>query len=87
MKIFCRTPLVYEGEPERFLIRMELLLEIYFAFVTARDERNKGEGDGLVPASHIRSKIGRFLEDYAEEETLVRVQKCGRDGKNRKRAC
>ena len=71
----CMIPLVYEGEPERFLIRMELLLEIYFAFVTARDERNKGEGDGLVPASHIRSKIGRFLEDYAEEETLVRVQK------------
>ena len=71
----CMIPQVYEGEPERFLIRMELLLEVYFAFITARNEHEKGEGDGLVPPSHLRDKISRFLEDYAEEETLVRTRK------------
>ena len=96
-------PLVYEGDAERFLIRMELLLEIYFAFVTAwnderadeqaqreqpeeqgqtfcieRDNRNgltAKAGDGMPPAGHIREKIRQFLEDYAEEETLVRVRR------------
>ena len=94
---------VYEGDAERFLIRMELLLEVYFAFVTAwNDERadeeaqreqpepqgqdscigrDKGDllagkaGQGMPPAGHIRDKIRQFLEDYAEEETLVRVQR------------
>ena len=95
--------LVYEGDAERFLIRMELLLEVYFAFVTAwnderADEEAQGEqpepqgqdscigrdkgdlltgkaGQGMPPAGHIRDKIRQFLEDYAEEETLVRVRR------------
>ena len=35
MELRSMISLVYEGDAERFLIRMELLLEIYFAFVTA----------------------------------------------------
>lgn len=88
--------LVYEGDGERFLIRMELLLEIYFAFVTAYSEYEverkekeeeagaeagaKAEEDpkglkGMPAAEHIREKIRQYLEDYAWDETLVRVQR------------
>ena len=84
----------YEGDAERFLIRMELLLEIYFAFVTAYNdfqseaaecpdregaERNPADKcalpEQMPPAGHIQDKIRQFLEDYAAEETLVRVQR------------
>lgn len=87
----CMIPLVYEGDSERFLIRMELLLEVYFAFVTAFHEaetepaepgteeesgKRKRKGFSGIPApAHLREKIRRFLEDYAPEETLVRVQR------------
>ena len=80
----CMITAVYEGDPERFLIRMELLLEIYFAFVTAfkdaageeaEDTGAAGAGDAMPPAAHIREKIRQFLEDYAEDETLVRVRR------------
>lgn len=97
-------PLVYEGDAERFLIRMELFLEIYFAFVVAfseekEDRAARGENaaaaggsasakeaqagknksrtlPGIPAAGDLREKIRRYLEDYAEEETLVRVRRC-----------
>ena len=34
----CMIPLAYEGDAERFLIRMELLLEVYCAFTAAFEE-------------------------------------------------
>ena len=73
-------PLVFEGDAERFLIRMELLLEVYFAYVTAYDEYLKespgGAGkDPVPPAAHIREKIRQYLEDYAPDETLLYVQR------------
>ena len=78
----CMIPLVYEGDAGRFLTRMELLLEVYFAFVTAFEDYRSGRdgADGrknmmVPPAAHIRDKIRQFLEDYAEEETLVRVRR------------
>lgn len=97
-------PLVYEGDAGRFLIRMELFLEIYFAFVVAFNEEIEeqrargGKGSeapdpglcgedgagktgkkavsGIPAAKDLREKIRRYLEDYAEEETLVRVRRC-----------
>ena len=98
MELRSMISLVYEGDAERFLIRMELLLEIYFAFVTAYSEykaeaedreessgndqmiggnrgRNRARADAMPPADHIREKIRQFLEDYARDETLVRVQR------------
>ena len=80
----CMIPLVYEGDCERFLIRMELLLEVYFAYVTACDESGReGEPDrrsrsgekGTPSPARIREKIRQFLEDYAEEETEVRIRR------------
>ena len=78
----CMIPLVYEGDAERFLIRMELFLEIYFACVTAWEEyrqdpapaKTRGQ-DGRAPADHLAGKIRQFLEDYAEEETEIRVRR------------
>lgn len=102
MELRSMISLVYEGDAERFLIRMELLLEIYFAFVTAYSEykeeaedkgKTKGEKSGaeviiagnskengapeagMPPADHIREKIRQFLEDYARDEILIRVQR------------
>lgn len=104
MELRSMISLVYEGDAERFLIRMELLLEIYFAFVTAfREEQAEEDADtagvseegasegagcgafdraaaekalkGMPPAGHIRDKIRQFLEDYAGDEMLVRVQR------------
>ena len=73
----CMIPLVYEGDAERFLTRMELLLEIYFAFETAYDEylHDPEKTDGIPPADHICEKIRQFLIDYAREEMLVRVRR------------
>lgn len=82
----CMTAPVYEGDGERVLIRMELLLEIYFSFVTAWDAyrrdpddisvNGKGKGTpGMPPASDTRDRIRQFLEDYAEDETHVRVRR------------
>ena len=88
----CMISQVYEGDAERFLIRMELLLEIYCAFTAyyeefsregADDESGTGHEDPelnthkspVPPAESIRTKIGRFLEDYANEETLIRVRR------------
>ena len=98
MELRSMISLVYEGDAERFLIRMELLLEIYFAFVTAYSEykaeaedreessgndqmiggnraRNRARADAMPPADHIREKIRQFQEEYARDETLVRVQR------------
>lgn len=72
----CMIPLAYEGEAERFLTRMELLLEVHFAFVTAYAEYEADrEGGGVPSPAHIREKIRQFLLDYAEEEVLVRARK------------
>ena len=88
----CMISQVYEGDAERFLIRMELLLEIYCAFTAYYEEYRREQshdvpGTGqdsselntekapVPPADSIRGKIGRFLEDYADEETLVRVRR------------
>ena len=97
MELRSMISLVYEGDAERFLIRMELLLEIYFAFVTAyndyqseTEETEESQAESglegsssedravpaqMPPAVHIKEKIRQFLEDYAAEETLVRVQR------------
>ena len=123
----CMISQIYEGDAERFLIRMELLLEIYCAFTACYEEYKREKADQraqaeqksfadikeknlqkgcsgeiteiakensadeavtsledpkqntekspVPPAESIRGKIGRFLEDYAEEETLVRVRR------------
>ena len=78
MELRSMISLVYEGDAERFLIRMELLLEVYFAFVTAYDAYRKDAaqaGTDMPAPAHIREKVRQFLEDYAPEETLVRVQR------------
>ena len=78
MELRSMISLVYEGDAERFLIRMELLLEVYFAFVTAYDAYRKDAaqaGTNMPAPAHIREKVRQFLEDYAPEETLVRVQR------------
>lgn len=110
MELRSMISLAYEGDAERFLIRMELLLEIYFAFVTAfcddqaetAEEGSaevpsagacgaEGTGDAvraaedrkdaetvlnkMPPAAHISEKIRQFLEDYAGDEMLARVQR------------
>ena len=88
----CMISQVYEGDAERFLIRMELLLEIYCAFTAyyeeySREDPDDSSGTGpagleqnkeknpIPPAESIRGKICRFLEDYAEEEILVRIRR------------
>ena len=77
----CMIPLVYEGDADRFLIRMELLLEIYCVCTGAWSEYRAGDGDGtgsaapLPPASELCDRIRQFLLDYAPEETLLRVRR------------
>lgn len=91
----CMISQVYEGDAERFLTRMELLLEIYCAFTAAYEEYSReikdtaaddvSEKDTVSPprvktepipsAAAICEKIRWFLEDYAEEETLLRVKR------------
>ena len=62
-------PFVYRGEPERLLIRMELLLEIYTAFAVAYRE------EGGTPAyGAIREIMSLYLCDYAEEEERRRLE-------------
>ncbi len=63
-------PFIYRGEKERLLIRMELFLEIYGAFVTARAEaKASGSKMDVPPYAYIREKIYLYLSDYAEDET------------------
>ena len=66
----CRSMIAfaYEGEQTELLIRIELVLEIYGAFVTEYEETGK-----LPDYENIRQIIYWFVNDYLEEETLRRV--------------
>ncbi len=57
------------GKEEEMLIRMELFLEIYQAFVI--EFRETG---GVPEGKYITGKIGQYLADYFREETLRRLQ-------------
>ncbi len=56
-------PFVYNRERERFLIRIELFLEVYTAFCVAYRESG-----GCPEPGQVRSIIRQYLADYAEEE-------------------
>ncbi len=65
-------PYLFDRREERAVIRLELFLELYSAFVMAKREP---EGDLEVPeAKYIRGILYSYLSDYAEEETLYEVQ-------------
>ena len=52
----------YEQDLESFLIRLELLMEIYTSFVTAKEEKVP------VDVSLLRDNAYWFLSDYAKQE-------------------
>ncbi len=52
----------YEKDLEPLLIRLELLMEIYTSFVTAKEEET------AIPVSMIRDNAYWFLSDYAKQE-------------------
>ncbi len=52
----------YEQDLEPFLIRLELLMEIYTSFVTAKEEKSP------VDVSLLRDNAYWFLSDYAKQE-------------------
>ena len=56
-------PFIYRRERERFLIRVELFLEVYTAFCVAYRESG-----GCPECRQIRSIIRQYLADYAEDE-------------------
>lgn len=51
----------YEESLEELVIRMELFVEIYTAFVYAADQ-----GEGRLPAKDVRDMIYWFVSDYAD---------------------
>lgn len=57
------------GDPEEILIRMELFLEVYQAFVI--EFRETG---GVPEGRYITGKIGQYLSDYFREEALRRLK-------------
>ncbi len=60
---------VYEGKAEFFVIRLELFLEIYGAFLSEMEETGK-----LPVYEHIRQTIYWFISDYSDIETLDRIE-------------
>lgn len=71
-------PALFAQDVERAVIRSELFLECYSAFVTAerdcRDAESKGISRSDTPKYyHIRRKIWQYLFDYAEEEADARI--------------
>ncbi len=60
---------VYEGEQEELTIRMELFLEIYQAFVCARED-----GKETPSYEELRQIVYWFVSDYSETETEKRVR-------------
>lgn len=63
-------PFLYEGRMEEIVIRLELFVEVYTAFVYAAQEQAEGEtvpGQGGLPAyEDIRGILYWFASDYAE---------------------
>lgn len=62
-------PYVYEQNLEAVLIRMELFLELYGAFVCAKEEQ------GLPAGEELRQMIYWFVSDYTEEATQEKIRK------------
>ena len=60
---------VYEREVEELVIRMELFLEVYQAFVCAREEQK-----GIPAAQELRQIVYWFVSDYSEPELEKRVR-------------
>lgn len=61
-------PYAYEQKQELFIIRLELFLEVYSAFVYEMEESSK------LPAYETIRQIGYwFVSDYSDIETLDRV--------------
>ena len=60
---------VYEKDREALTIRMELFLEIYQAFVCAREE-----GKDAPAYEELRQIVYWFVSDYSETETAKRVR-------------
>lgn len=65
----CVIPFVYRDRIERVLIRMELFLEIYAAFVTCYREEQR-----IPPYEQILGKVYLYLSDYAQEEETFRIE-------------
>lgn len=62
-------PSVYEGSLFDLVIRLELFLEIYGAFVSADED-----GRGLPRNTEIRDILYYFFCDYAEDERQIRFE-------------
>lgn len=60
---------VYEGDMDELTIRMELFLEIYQAFVCAKEETQ-----GIPPYEELRRIVYWFVSDYSEVEAEKRVR-------------
>ena len=58
-------PFVYRGERERFLIRVELFLEVYTSFTVAF-----AESGGCPAPEYIRKIMRQYLADYCEDEMV-----------------
>lgn len=70
---------VFAREYERALIRAELYLEIYFAFITAEREHRETASEGTskpeIPRYYyIQRKIWQCLFDYAEDEAEADIR-------------
>jgi len=61
--------MVYEQKKEELLIRMELFLEIYQAFVCAFTERGEA-----ASYEEIQQIVYWFISDYSETETASRIR-------------
>jgi leucyl aminopeptidase (aminopeptidase T) len=60
-------PFVYEERLEEMVIRLELFVEIYTAFVYARQEEGQDNPEGGLPAEEdIRGILYWFVSDYTE---------------------
>ncbi len=60
-------PFVYEERLEEIVIRLELFVEIYTAFVYARQEDGQDNPEGGLPAEEdIRGILYWFVSDYTE---------------------
>ena len=64
------VPFAFEQKDELFIIRLELFLEVYSAFVYEMEENGK-----LPSYENIRQIVYWFISDYSDIETLDRI--CG----------
>ena len=68
-EVRCMTGFLFEGKEEEVLIRMELFLEVYSAFVYSFEEEHKAPND-----ESIHDILYWYVSDYSEMSEISRTE-------------